>query len=236
MGSTQIAGYYLRIEPRQVEGLHNLVVGFYDALLVDEDLQDMLLGNASSLKRRPKSYYDLISSVFLRTKTLVNLAYLDFMIDLATRPALIVIGSQSLLGRVGSYTSRGHDAEIVERIQREWFENVDCVENIRVYERTLKAAFGDFNLQFVLGLIYNARGIFKEILPSRLVDLKERIDNALTPEAHNALDSAYYEKARGYLASVRDLWFKLDRNEYGKNFRLTLAEERQGIEDFTSRI
>ena len=211
-----------RATREKAEPYHALVVEFHDNLFKDEDLQDILL---SDIEGEIKSFYDIGSQVWIRKKTLAHSIYLDYMIQQVTQPT--VVGVEIPLNELCAHlrTSEGYSAEVIERMQRQWFKN-PIVPIIREYQSILKEAFDNFNLQLVLSLIDQARQHFY-LEREDTKGYRRRIEQVFDPDVHTALDNAYYIKGRNRFEAAGRLWVALNADEYGRNFRLTQEEGRQ---------
>lgn len=221
--------------------LHDLTGELRERFIEDRVVQDVLLNRGCKLEEdeRPKSFYDVIGAVFNRTKTIAHLVHLDNIIDLSTRPRilvikmpLIVIPGQDQAGKIE--TSEGIDASRVEWLQEQWFENPEVVRLAREYQGRLNEAFDEYNMQFILTLIRKSSRAFIDPSWKEEANLQGRIEKTLAHEAYNALDSAYYNRGNRFFSSAGPIWEQLNSSEYGRFFVLT-QEEVQGFLKHTAK-
>jgi hypothetical protein len=215
------------VDLEKARKLHALVGELRERLIEDRVVQDVLLNRGCELEEdeRSKSFYDVISTVFNRTKTIAHLVHLDNIIDLATRPRLLVakmpllvIPGQDQVGRIE--TGEGIDASRVEWLQEQWFDNPEVARLAREYQTTLNEAFDEYNMQFILNLMRQSLMAFIDPEWKKEAGLQRRIEKTFTPEAHNVLDSAYYNMGNRFFSSVGPIWEELNGSEYGKLFIL----------------
>ena len=228
--------------------LHKLVVDTMGKFLKNHPVQNVLLNHGYNPDHRPTSFYDIRDATFIRTRTMVHLIYLEHVMDVATRPRLAVAKEQ---GAKKVYvpgdpeptlefkTEEGHDFLKVEALQRGWFENPEDVKKVREMYKLLSEAFNVFNLKLILTRLEQARGCnimedwkgeYAFIQKIAKVFGKDGIMNDRKININHELDNLYYNVARSLFSRSSNAWTALDSSEYGKNFRLTMEEERQGLE------
>ena len=188
-------------------------------------------------RERPRTFHDYHSRVHHRILISVHLECLEYAIDIATRVQGIQVNSPLILTPGAEdapviTTFGGHDPAQVEVIQKKWFEQTEVVETIREYQRTLQGAFDEFNLQYILGLMLQARIINLPLGTGEEVRLQERIRAAITnhpDKTYTPLDSAYYNVACRKAAGLNPLWHRLNDSEFGGFFILQPEEAREGV-------
>ncbi|MBW2997638.1 hypothetical protein KY349_04835 [Candidatus Woesearchaeota archaeon] len=228
----------------KAEQIHRIVTSYRDELMTNHLLQDVLLNDGYELPddERPKSFLDLGGAVFNRSMVILHLTYLETMIDHATRPknayvSMPVIDTSGETGIVfpGGIdalpieitTAEGHDLELIEMIQRGWFENTDVAEVVRKYHSVLNESFDEFNMQYVLLRVHHAP---RHIMPDEETEqLAKEMKSIMDNDAFTALDSAYYNLAMSFMREAGGLWEKLNDSEYGRFFRLTQEEVHEGM-------
>ena len=207
----------------KVERLHALTQEYTDNLFTDLTLQNILLNQRYEPDQRPGSYFDLHSNVWSREKNVLHLSFLELAIKKATSPQIYGISEQGLV------TQEGYSVKLVEAFQEGWFREHAIVETIRIYQKILQQSFSEFNLQLVLGLISQAKTL---VIPKEWGEelvILERIMESWDISSYSDLNSAYYECGRHLLQSAGLEWKKLSKNKYGKNFVLTMEEEKEGL-------
>lgn len=222
--------------------LHDLTARFRDQLLTDRALQNLLLNSGQEIDdaRRPTSFFNITNGVILRDKTAILLEHLLFAIDKTTNPYttelafldLAVPVQAMLVSHTGvaepaylfapasvmcQLVTERPDVAQTEELQSAWFSQPGLSETVRAYERSLLAAFGDFNLQLALGAASNARGARVE-QGSQEYALQEEIRSAFNKRACTALDTAYYNSARRHLIAAERHSVSLRKMPHGLLF------------------
>jgi hypothetical protein len=211
--------------------VHDLVVELHDSYCSNEVVQEVLWMTGNNVDRRVSSFFDIIGPGHLRNVTALCIQYLDMTIEKVTRPEVISV-SLPLSGCTDvAFTAGGMPIKKSEAIQRAWFEESDIAFKVRDYERTLKQAWDEFNLQLVLGQTYRAARtpVLADgeagKLHQRIVDICEN----RMPQASHALDSAYYNAATRYFRSASQHWETLNASEFGRFFILRPEEIKEGV-------
>jgi hypothetical protein len=234
------------VDPEKAEGLHNLTKEYRDGFLENKHLQNLLLntGHPMDDEERPKSFHDIQDLVWHRTIVSVSLQYLDYTMDLATRPQQVIISEKSKTESGSSIltypfdepelivrTPQGYDFEKIEQLQCQWFENSSITETVRKYREKLTESFDEFDLKFILTEMDRTRIL---LIPDKLKEefkLQSRIKDAMKNDKYGllytALDRAYYQRATMIERDASPLWKTLSETEYGRNFVLTIEETRK---------
>ncbi len=223
----------------RVESFHDLVMDFRERFLEDHALQDVLLNGGYELDKseRPTSFYNF-QSVINGMKVCINLMFLEYVIDVATRPRLDIIKSPLIIipgeeEPTRLVTPEGFDSEGVDQLQTDWMREHTVVEIIRKYQRTLTEALGEYSAQFILGRISYARSIS---IPSphwkEGVSIVESINKVFDPKSFNSLDTAYYSMGNLFFRSASTPYQKLSQDDFGKEFILSQEEVVKGLRTY----
>jgi len=223
------------VDIKKAEALHKEVCRFTDELIQNHAMQNVLMNHGYELEEeRPSSYLDLMGGSWNRKKVCLHLSYLDMMLDLVTQPNIVAFKRPAIIAneaedKLSISSARGFDFDKIESIQREWMKSPETGNLVREYKKALEAAFDEYNLQFVMGMMQYAR---RSNIPSDWKDehaVQVRIDKVMDTKAYTALDSAYYMAGNRLFQSAGPLWQKLDQDNFGKFFRLTPEEVTRGL-------
>ena len=234
--------------PEKLEKLHELVGEFKGNLFIDgnydsELLLEFLFNKGYSFRegKRPDSFYGIMNSVWHRKTTMINLDFLNGIIELFTKPHLAVNKSPLILTPenledVRIETSQGYDFEIVESMQIEWFSN-PITESVLKYQKTLETAFDEYNNQAVLNSIDRSRLISPIAFLGtqdyeKIKKLSDRVGQVFDIPTYHNLDSAYYLMGNRYMKQASDLYKQLSESDFGKLFILSTEETAEGISAF----
>ena len=217
----------------ELEKTHALIEDVFTNLFKNQELSDLLFDDFPFREKTPTSFFDIYSPVHFQKLSAINLTYLQMLLSLATQPQIVEV--KMPLSDKARYLIRDTPANKIEQLQRDWFAHTDITPKIRAYEKTLAEAFAYFNRQTVLELV---RHVPTQVYPFRsekdtpyISKITERVDRKeFRQQEHPALDSAYYEQGKDLFFSAQHLRAELDKHPYGKNFRLTLEEERSALE------
>lgn len=217
----------------KVERLHIKVGDYKERLVDDPKLQDLLLNEGYQLvdAERPESLLDIPDATILRTQTVLHLVYLNRMIDLATRPRVLVVREPGIVlpgqdADTKLETSEGYCPEKLEELQRRWLTETETVRDVRKFQDGLVQAMDEFDMKMVLNRMLQARSHY---IPfdkgwEEVGKLREEIEEVWEQEAYLALDSAYYNRGRALYSGVGQIWERLRQNEFGKQFTLSEKE------------
>ena len=223
-------------DPEKVRKLHGLVSDFKENILTDKILQNFLYNRGYEMEGdRPEKYSELGHvSIAGRMAALASI-YLDYMMDLATRPQLTRVESPKIIipgkEQETKFLSGSHNAEDIERLQREWFKNLKVVEAIRAYKENLERAVEEFSMQTILSRVGFARSNFipYEKAWEQERKIQKRLLEAWDSESVPVLDNAYYSTAKGLLHPVSKIWQRLIEDNFGRKFVMTKEELLKGI-------
>ena len=223
------------IDISRARNLHELTIEYRDTLFGNHALQNLLLNDGDELRegKIPKSYFDLYDATWHRTKIAGHLLALEKLIELATRPPRVVVRMPAIVipGQEEVEcikTPQGLDYERVDEFQRDWLRSL-VTDKIRRYQSRLQEAFDEFNLKYVLTLVFNS------LRPPNIGYLElggdegrilNRIKEALLDHnVYSTLDNAYYLMANRFVHMAGELYKELSQDEFGKNFLLSSEEE-----------
>lgn len=217
-----------------VRELHKLVVEYKERLFEDHILQDVLLNNGFELEDRPKNWFDVNLGCWNRRKILMHLSFLEMMLDLVSKPRLVVVKSPLIIvpgqeQKTEIETPEGWDAEKVECFQKEWLKNSEISRAVRSYQEQLGLAFDEYNSQTMLLLMQDCLKSFIDPSWKRERKHQEKIGEVLTPKSYEAMDSAYYNMGNRNFRAAGGLWDYLSKSEFGRHFVMTIEEESQAL-------
>lgn len=241
MDNKTLASYFLMgVNHAEAKGLHDLVVEYKNRLFNDgeDSLRYILLGQFSRSKEKPKSFLDIGSSVIRRELVRAHLCYLHYMVGVVTTPQVVLASGDSpelivfkegeiLMPQDRLISTNGLDPAAIEHFQREYWENLDVVSDIREYRMALERAFDPYNLQFVLNQFGRIRAGATFDLEGGEVEIADSINSIFDTRNYSVLEDVYYNEGNRHLYSLGNYWAKLDGHPYGKNFRLTEEEAQQ---------
>ncbi len=225
------------VDIEKVKKLHKTVGEFRESFLEDHLLQNVLLNQGYEIEgERPESYFTQFDAIRNRTKVLIHLMLLEDSIDLATRPQLAIIETPTIIipGQKQEPTIKtpmGISLEDIEELQHDWRDKGDVVETIREYQKTLKLAFDEYNMQFILGKIIRSRE-FPVLYGEKWEKerkLQKRIEDVTDFRAVSVLDSAYYGMGNRFLRAGDRLYKQLSKDNFGRRFLTTKEEEIEYI-------
>ena len=222
------------IKKGKIQEVHELIKDFHNNLFSNEHMQEVLFRNTSLSYNKPNSYHSIKSAVILREQTKIHLQYLEYSIDLAIKPGIIEVNFD--IGKLtGEHLIDGYPREIIESLQKGWFENLNTVEIIRKYQKNLNDAFNSFNMQFILSILNRAPyGLFFDC--ENCKELGDKVNLLLDRaefrnEEVNPLESVYYNNAVRNFRIAGTYWQQLDKDSYGRNFRLKIEEVMGGLKN-----
>jgi len=220
-----------KVDLKQTERLHKFVGECRENLFENIALQNLIFGRGYNFDNRPKNYFNVENSVWLRKNTSLSLGYLNMVIDLATKPQLIIPHSNSQIitsdYKIELQTPRGFNFEKVQELQSEWWKN-PIRDKIREYQADLQNAFDEFNMQFILDALLKAQHCCVDI-DTEERKLQDKIKKIYDGEIRSVLEDAYYNKARQFYNLAGRLWPELYNDVFGKNFVLSAEETKEGV-------
>lgn len=219
------------VDLNKAKKLHDFVGECRENFFKNIPLQNLIFGRGYNFNNRPKNYFDVENSVRLRKNTSLFLEYVNMVIDLATKPQLVIPHSNSHIitsdYKMELQTPGGFDFEKVQELQSEWWEN-PIKEKIRGYQTNLQEAFDEFNMQFMLIALLKAQHCCVDI-DTKERRLQDKIKNIYDGKIRGVLEDAYYIKARQFYQIAGQLWSELFHDDFGKNFILDAEEVKQGV-------
>ena len=226
-----------KIDLARLHELHSFVGECRERIFEDRALQEVLLNGGyefESEDKRPKTFHAIGDPTINRTKTSMHLGHLEGVIDLVTRPRLVVIESPLIFvpgkkNDVEITTPEGFDALKVEMLQRRWAENSRVRESVREYQKLLGEAFDEYNLKCVLFGAHRARSYRAAIKDKEKDKIYQEIERVMYSEGYSALDSAYYGMGNRFFRMAGGVWEKLIADDLGKFFVLTEEEAAEGL-------
>ena len=228
-----ISEYYFLLrnaDLEKVKELHKTTGEFRKSFLENHILQDVLLNKGYEVKDRPESFLDIIDSTFNRTKTLIHLACVNYLMDSAINPQLAVVTIPTIIipgeeFRVAIENTKGVNFESIEEFQEQWMKN-PISQTVRKYQEQLNSAFDEYNMKFMLNLINRARinsiAMGDDWVKER--KLQDIIENVADSKAYYVLDSAYYDMGNRSYRGCGRLRKELNENNFGKMFILDMDE------------
>jgi hypothetical protein len=222
-------------EPSKVEALHKFTGEMRDRLISDYPVQDLLLNRGYEPEgERPESYLDLNCGIWNRRKVALHLTYLKGIQDLAEAPAVVSISRPRIIKsekdeKITVKTAGGHDPERIEWLQEQWMNSPEIGKAVRNYRHALESSLDEYNMQLVLNLVNHARGCFIPTEWGAEYALQERMREVCDSKAYTVLDSAYYNFGNRLFRQAGDFWQVLDKDDFGKFFRLTAEEEKKAF-------
>jgi len=220
------------VDRASCEKLHLMIDEFRQTVFSDPILYNVLFNDGYAKENRAESFMDLTDSIWHRSLVKVALGYVRHMIDLATKPHLIVpntplIDTSGISGLVQpanapGLTESGIDAEIVEALQINWLKLHGLSGLVRSYEKALSITFDEYNLKLLLTRIDNVRGLFlshdwkeEQAIQDRV---KKTLGNSEYRQVFGALDDAYYHTAVRLEHDAGKIYEMLYKNHAGKLF------------------
>ncbi len=219
--------------PDKVEMLHGSVGEYRERFEVDVALQNVLLNGRSRPgdEQRLKSYLDVKDPTINRTRTLVHLYFLNYLIEAATTPQVAVIEPHSRIIVPGEdepetriRTAQGLDFLAVDDFASEWLSN-PISQVVREFQETLQKAFDEYNMKFILFYMGRSQRSFIPPEMKKEAAIQENIQRVFDRSAYPALDSAYYNIGNRFFHSCGELCRRLGADEFGKKFLLNMDEE-----------
>jgi len=219
-------------QPGKVEMLHRVVGEYRERFERDLALQNVLIDRR--LKpgdgQRLKSYLEVRDPTINRTRTLVHLYFLNYLIETATTPQVAVIEPRSRIiipgeePEIGIKTAPGLDFLAVDDFQEQWMSN-PISQTVREFQETLNKAFDEYNMKFILFCMKLSRRNFIPPGMKKETAIQENIQRVFDREAYPVLDSAYYNMGNRFFHSCGELCRRLSEDEFGKKFLLNRNEE-----------
>lgn len=220
----------------KVRDLHDLTGEFKDNFLGNHDLQDLLLNGGYEVPEdsRPKSFKSYQSGVN-GMKVGGHLMFLDYLINLATKPEPLILVSYSPLILPGQTdeltieTPSGMDPLALETFQTRWMQEHKSRDLVRGYQEALGLALDEYSMQFILNRMGSQRDAFLPNEPAfePVRGFQERIRGTFEPSAYHVLDNAYYNMGNRFFRACRMPWEALAADEFGKDFILDAELENQ---------
>lgn len=214
----------------KVKELHKTTGEFRESFLENHILQDVLLNKGYEVENRPESFFDIADSTFNRTKTLIHLACVNYLMNSAIKPQLAVVTIPTIIipgeeFQVAIKNTKGVNFESIEEFQKQWMKN-PISQTVRKYQEQLTSAFDEYNMKFMLNLIYRAKinSIARGndwVEERKLQDIIEKVADS---KAYSVLDSAYYNMGNRAYRGCGRLLKELNENDFGKMFILNMDE------------
>jgi len=239
----------------QLQKAHDMVIEFRENMFSGKDrylIQDLFLNRGCTIDddKRPTSYFELSDHIIPRTNIKAGLRYLQYMIQLATKPELAIVhkpriytdGISGLIipadikDNTTVTTSSGMDFGKIEYLQTEWLRRNDIVPDVRELEKHLQSSFNEFNLKWILSAIYNSERLF---IPNDWKDISN-VSNKLKKvpwrDVFTHLDNAYYNTARRYMGNAASVAENLMKDDYGSLFVIAQEDMREFIRISQSKM
>ena len=226
------------IDIEKTANLHRLAGNYRERILGDNLLQDVLLNDSYEFEddERPKTFHAIGDPTINRLKTSIHLNYLEYVVDLVTRPRILAVRAPRIIipGKRDEpriETAEGYDAEKVEDLQEQWLRTPKVRDMVEAYSMILNEAFDEYNLKCILLKMHGCLIRRDDVDEQEIHKIYDDIEKHMNDKSYVALDDAYYRMGNRLFSGAGDVWNRLRADNFGRNFALTEKEVAEAFKN-----
>jgi hypothetical protein len=239
----------------ELQRAHELVLYFKEHLFGTPEsytIQDLLFNRGATIDEdeRPESYFGLVDAVWPRSQIKAGLAYTQRMIQISTEPGILIVnqprihtdGISGLIlpAEIPDTTiitsTHGSDVDKIEYMQKEWMIRKGVSEKVRDLEKNLQSSFNEYNLKFMLYVLYDGSHQFIPSDWEEVSKMHEKIRPIEWRKILTPLDNAYYHCAKIFANRAGNIANELMKDEYGTLFVITPEDLQETMKNERSSM